>query len=76
MNSLFLDYQAALEKKEKRIQELEEAIRLLQDSLAKMERKVILSDTKARVYHEQLLHLAETADKMVLAQKAVAESLE
>ena len=76
MNSLFLDYQATIEKKEKRIQELEESIRLLQDSLAKTERKAILSESKAKVYHEQLLHLAESAHKMVLAQKAVAESLE
>jgi len=76
MNSLFLDYQATISKLERRIQELEESIRLLQDSLAKTERKAILSESKAKVYHEQLLFLADTASQMVLAQKTVAKGLE
>ena len=59
-----------------RVLKLEDDIKKLKNENARLERKVILSDTKAKVYHEQLLHLAESAHKMVLAQKAVAESLE
>ena len=61
---------------EEKYQELLEKNQKLQDENSRLERKAILSESKAKVYHEQLLHLADSAHKMVLAQKAVSESLE